>query len=89
MRKSPQKIDNFARFLAENTEESRGIEKIMNVIDQIPDPVLRERMYHRMNVELGVILLRKVEIQDELRRVFHAEFMKEGCLKMEKFLQPE
>jgi hypothetical protein len=89
MRKNPQKIDNFARFLAENTDETRSIEKIMHAIDQVPDPVLRERMYHRMNVELGVILLRKVEIQDELRRVYHAEFMKEGCVKSEELLQPE
>ena len=89
MRKNPQKIDNFARFLRENSDESNGIEKIMNAIDQIPDPVLRQRIYSRMNVELGVILLRKVEIQEELHRVFHAEFMKEGYEKVEELLQPE
>lgn len=67
-------LDNFARFLTENTEESQHIEEIKKAIATISDPVLRTRIYGRMNVELGVILLRKAEIQEELCKIFETEF---------------
>jgi hypothetical protein len=44
--------DNFARFLAENSEESHGVEEIYRAIHGIEDSALRERIYQRMNVEL-------------------------------------
>jgi hypothetical protein len=74
--------DNFARFLAENTEESHGVEEIYRAIQQIPNPILRERVYQRMNVELGVILLRKAEIQEELQKIFEMEFLDEKFEKV-------
>lgn len=45
-------LDNFARFLTENSEESQHIEEIKKAISTISDPVLRTRIYQRMNVEL-------------------------------------
>lgn len=65
--------DNFARYLEENSEESQGVEEIARAISRIADPVLREQVYQRINVELGVILLRKAEIQAELRQLFATE----------------
>ncbi len=67
--------DNFARFHAENSEESHGVEEIYRAIKNISDPILRNRVYQRMNVELGVILLRKAEIQEELRKIFETELL--------------
>lgn len=87
MKKYDPALDNFARFLAENNEESHGVEEIQNAIRRIPDPVLRERVYQRMNVELGVILLRKAEIQEELRKIFNTGFAEEGYEKTEGLLQ--
>lgn len=65
--------DNFARFIAENSDESHDVIEMRKAIDQIEDADLRARVYQRLNVELGVILLRKSEIQQMLRDVFQTE----------------
>lgn len=65
--------DNFARFIAENSDESHDVIEMRKAIDQIEDAELRGRVYQRLNVELGVILLRKSEIQQMLRDVFQTE----------------
>ena len=67
-------LDNFSRFLMDNTEESQQIEEIKKAISSIPDTDLQTRIYQRINVELGVILLRKAEIQEELSKIFETEF---------------
>lgn len=87
MKKNPSSLDNFARFLTENHEETHEVQEIINAIHRIPDPVLRERIYYRINVELGVILLRKTEIQQTLRQIFHAELREEGHENIEELLR--
>ena len=73
MPQSTAVLDNFARFLAENSDESHDVVEMRKAIEQIEDAELRSRVYQRLNVELGVILLRKSEIQQMLKDVFQTE----------------
>jgi len=75
-------FDNFTRFLVENSDESNDVAEMRKAIDQIEDPELRDRVYQRLNVELGVILLRKSEIQHMLREVFQTEVSASGHKKI-------
>ncbi len=66
-------VDNFQRLRTHSPSHSDTVSSIEKAIASIEDSILREKLYQKINVELGVLLLRNKEIESSLQKLMTSE----------------
>lgn len=70
----PTPIDNFQRFIDQYPDYHLELNRLKKIIDQIDDQQIQAKVYARVNVELGVVLLKNKEVGIALTRLLHMQF---------------
>lgn len=70
----PTSIDNFQRFADQYPSYNLELDRLKKIINQIDDEHIQTKVYARVNVELGVVLLKNKEVGIALSRLLHMQF---------------
>lgn len=70
----PTTIDNFQRFTDQYPSYNTELDRLKKIIDQIDDKEIQAKVYARVNIELGVVLLKNKEVGIALTRLLHMQF---------------
>ncbi|MFZ4461720.1 MAG: hypothetical protein ACOYN2_04270 [Patescibacteria group bacterium] len=73
----PLTNNNFTRFCQIYPQHSLEIREIEKAIDTIEDSELRTKIAAKINVELGVVILKNEEVGDLLMNLFTKELKSE------------
>jgi hypothetical protein len=69
----PVTPNNFQRFAERYPEHAREMARLEKLIMEIADAEIRDRVRGRVNVELGIVLLKNQEVGEAIAQLFRTK----------------
>lgn len=67
--------NNFQRFATQYPDYVHDLDRIMKLISNIADLELRSQVQSRVNLELGIVLLKNHEVDEALKKILSMEIV--------------